>query len=674
MESVFQSLPFKDYDYIMYQLKQLQIAKGNASSCDQCKNKIRFAKKLIEDEPEHAHLTNMMLYKDCTLGSTPYLYCTILDFFLTTKAYTEDKVGVNAFDSSVDGYQVVNFYDNDFLHFIKEFNVSNDFEVEYYCAFSAGQCELPDVESVVESFNIDSWWPEKKPEHYYEPIYKNQNRERFNVLHMSDAHIQFTYEQGAEANCSQLVCGLKKSFNEELLGKDYNFTTAFALENPNSRIQDFQFSFYPDAHYDGVEYIKGDYYDFPKYRGWNFNSQPATVFGGYLTDTPEILVNNSLIDMTKLHKDLNFEFALYSGDTAEHDLQSVTAQLVKEEEVHFFKTVRSYLGNISVLPSLGNHDTYVYSRMAPMKLDFNHSYSWNSDEMVDVFINNGWVDASDEQVMKSHYAGFSHVTPRGLKIITLNSNTYYDTNTWAFLNTSNDPDLFGNWKFLVEELVESEAKGQRVWINAHVPPNGADALPIDSLIFKKILQRFAPYTIANIFYGHTHNDELIVAYSPNDSAIGANEPITNAWVIQSLTPFGQHNPAYRYYEVEDESFNIIQSHNYYTPLNETYVNGGAEPAWVYEYSARDAYDPQHEWPSDAPLNATFWDKFVVEKLKDPSNIEFNQLYSNYWYRFSPYTPNCTHPAGGNITKACYNSNYCFAANIDTLARSKCLMK
>ena len=102
------------------------------------------------------------------------------------------------------------------------------------------------------------------------------------------------------------------------------------LPTIQTRVQkDFKFSFYPDAHYDGQKYVKGEYYDFPKSRGWNFNFQPATVFGAYLSDTPEILVNNSLIEMAKMHKDKNFEFALYNGDTAEHDLQSVTVDLVK---------------------------------------------------------------------------------------------------------------------------------------------------------------------------------------------------------------------------------------------------------------------------------------------------------------------------------------------------------
>lgn len=95
MEPVFKNLPSKDYDYIMYQLKQLQIAKGNVSKCDQCKNKMRFVKKLIDEKPEKAHLTTLMMYKDCVLSTTPYMYCTIGNFFVTTKAYTDKNLTKN---------------------------------------------------------------------------------------------------------------------------------------------------------------------------------------------------------------------------------------------------------------------------------------------------------------------------------------------------------------------------------------------------------------------------------------------------------------------------------------------------------------------------------------------------------------------------------------------------
>ena len=42
---------------------------------------------------------------------------------------------------------------------------------------------------------------------------------------------------------------------------------------------------------------------FPLYRGWNFKNAPATSFGGYLTDSPAVLMNSSLISMAKMHKE-----------------------------------------------------------------------------------------------------------------------------------------------------------------------------------------------------------------------------------------------------------------------------------------------------------------------------------------------------------------------------------
>ena len=128
-------------------------------------------------------------------------------------------------------------------------------------------------------------------------------------------------------------------------------------------------------------------------------------------------------------------------------MQSVTVDLVKSEEIRTFKTMRQYLNGIPVLPSMGNHDTAPYGLLAPLRLDYNNSYRWNNDEMVDVWIGNEWFKQSEKQTMKDHYAAFSYETERGLKVITLNSNTYYQSNTWRFLNASSDPDLFGGWKF-----------------------------------------------------------------------------------------------------------------------------------------------------------------------------------------------------------------------------------
>ena len=64
-------------------------------------------------------------------------------------------------------------FDNDFLHMLKNFNVSSDLDLEYYCYFKGkGACKMPATKNVEELWGISKWWPEKKPEHYSEPKYK----------------------------------------------------------------------------------------------------------------------------------------------------------------------------------------------------------------------------------------------------------------------------------------------------------------------------------------------------------------------------------------------------------------------------------------------------------------------------------------------------------------------
>ena len=595
--------------------------------------------------------------------------CDNVDFFVTTDSRNFENHG-DDWDSGTSSGVSVNFFDNDYLQMLKNMNVSSDLDLEYYCYYKgSGACDLPETKDVDEFYGIQSWWPEKQPHHYYEPEYTN-NTERFNVLHITDFHIQLRYTLGAEANCTSNPCALPESYNAELPGVDYNFTDYYRTFNPDVSID--RLSFYPDAHYDEENnYIKGDYYDFPAYRGWNFKNVPASTFGVYKADTPEILMNNSLNEVAKFAEGNKFEFAIFTGDLVDHDKVHCSPNVTKEAEIKSFNLFKHYLKNIPVLPALGNHDTFPYGQVSPLQYDFNNSYHWNEELMADLWINNGWFDEEDRNELKSHYAGFSYVTDRGLKVIGLNSNCYYQKNLWSYIDISTNPDLFGQWEFLVNELLESEAKGQRVWIMAHIPTVDYDALPLQSRIFGKIVERFSPYTIANIFYGHSHRDQFHILYSSNSSQ-AAEDVINMSWVAQSITPYTNYNPSWRYYEVENESFNIINSYNYYTQLNKTFTNGGDEPEWQFEYSVRDLYDPDHTWPEDAPLNGTFWHNQVLTKLKDESNVEFNQLFTDIMYRYGPGAPKCKSKNGTQISDKCHDGNYCVMGNFYSDDYQKCL--
>ena len=468
VDSIYNTLPDADIDFINTHLSNL--TNYNASKCDQCKHRIRYGRSLIDENPDKAHLVGLLLFKYCIVNNKgKESKCDNVDFFVNTVSTNTEKFNDN-FDSGVTQVGLLNFQDNDFLQVLKRLNVSNDLDLEYYCYYkSKNDCKLPATPDVEELFGVSQWWPEKQSHHYFPPNYTN-NSEIFNVLHLSDVHVQLRYQLGTESNCTSDPCAVPESYNEELPGKDYNFTDYYRHFNPD--LTDFELSFYPDAHYDeNDEYVKGDYYDYPKYRGWNFQNAPATSFGAYLADSPELLMNNSFKHIALVHQDKHFEFAIFTGDVVDHLVTSCTPEYTKQEEVRSFKAMKHFFGNIPVLPALGNHETYPYGQLAPAQFDEseNSTYSWNVDEMVDLWVNNEWFDEKDADDLKSHYAGFLYVTNRGLKVIGLNSNCWYQKNLWSYPELSKNPDPFGQWSFLVDELLASERKGQRVWIMAHIP-------------------------------------------------------------------------------------------------------------------------------------------------------------------------------------------------------------
>lgn len=671
MDDVYQNLPREDSDFITYHLRQLE--KFNGTKCETCKNKVRYGQSLIQEQPDKQHLISLLLFQYCIDSNKgKELKCDNVDFFVTTNTYnSHSSVGKSA--SDYQSATSVNFYDNDFIQMLKYFNVSSDFDLEFYCFYKSSKaCPLPENVDI-EKYNFDAKWPQKKEEQYSEPQYNKTSRELFNVLHISDFHNQLRFEMASEANCTDGgLCCLPESYNEDLVDlKDYNFTDVYYDLDPSLKETGFNISFYPDAHYDpdSDEYIKGDYYDYPKYRGWKFNSQPVTTFGSYACDPPEVMLNHSLKHIGNSNSNFSYEFSLFTGDIVDHDEYHCDANTTKFAEIRSYGIMKHFLKDIPVYPTLGNHDTFPYGQLASMEysnhLNMNDSdYHWNDDLMSSLWTENGWIPEDKADHIKSHYSGFSTVTKRGLKVISLNSNCYYEKNLWAFINLETNPDSFGQWDFLINELVESESKNQRVWILAHVPTGSNNAITLHSKIFEKIVKRFSPYTIANIFYGHTHRDQFKILYDDDD------KPLNMAWISQAITPLGPANPSWRYYEVEDESFNIINTFNYYAKLNETFVNGGAEPEWQFEYNPRSFYDPEGDWPTNAPLNATFWDKYVVSNIKNSSNIDFNQKYSDTLYRLAPGTPICAN--GTTITDDCYNDNFCEIVSFNSEDFFKCV--
>ncbi|ODQ81326.1 hypothetical protein BABINDRAFT_160684 [Babjeviella inositovora NRRL Y-12698] len=493
---------------------------------------------------------------------------------------------------------------------------------DYYCHFKAGgACPLPPTPA----YDLSSWWSERPS-----ILELEQSTGFFNVAHLSDFHVELDYAVGGEANCTDSMCCTPRSRNVHTNSGQTPSTDFFH----NSSYTDFVF-------------VKGD--EIPALEVvW----QPAHEFGEYTCDTPELLLNNSLkhVRDTNQVKTLGFEFALFTGDMVDHDdLYHTTMDTTIHEEIMGFRDMKAWLGDIPVYSVLGNHDTFPYGQLAQESLGFASRFTWNDELMGDLWEESNWVPRN----VSKHYTGFSVVTRRGLKVISLNSNVWYTKNMYAYAGIASNPDSFGSLRWLIDELTESEELGQRVWLQAHIPFANVDTLPISSHLLGEIVARFSPYTIAAIFFGHTHKDQFQVQYGADKDP---GNVVNMAWISQSIAPLFTLNPSWRYYQVDSKTFSVMDSLNFYQRLNETVDGEGNEPEWQFEYSAREVYtnvefSQLKQWEKSTPLNATFW-HYVAEQIG--TNASFNQVYTNHQFRYSPATPDC-------FTGLC-DDNYCYVSS------------
>lgn len=607
-----------DSEIIRDVVGQLNATGKNKDKCTGCTDMLQIGKILAAQRPD---LVPIAFTEWCVTTKQGSNYTCSL------------KYGVSTVDDSSTGTDITNM-----LTLIDP----TGYDGQLYCNYvENGKCKRPQTPAI----DISYMWPEKTEEHTIAPL--PSFNDTFNVLHFSDFHIELNYTVGAEVNCTTttMCCSVHSSNKEKHKG-------AFLKQGHWN-------SFYDSTYNDNLTFSKGPYVDvFKESNVW----VPATSFGNYQCDSPELLINSSLNSAIKYakEKNLDVEFTIFTGDMVAHDESKyITLETAKESEERIFRDMKTNLGDIPVYAVLGNHDTYPYGQIAPEKYGFSNRFTWNEDLMGNMWQSYDWINETEADYARKHYTGYAVETKVGLKVISLNSNAWLTQNYYAFINAT-APDNFGQFEFLIDELVKSESINQRVWIIAHVPP-AVGGLPIPSNVFAQIVERFSPSTIAGIFFGHTHEDQFEVMYASSSSNSKEIENVVNnAWIAQSVTPFIGYNPSWRYYEVDRKTFSIMNSHNFYAKLNSTYDNNGDEPSWVYEYSARTAYNVT--WPLKWPLNGTYW-HHVATVMNN--SVEARQAYKNYSRRLSPHTPNCA------TSNSC-NKDYCFVTSFTVDEYSQCI--
>jgi sphingomyelin phosphodiesterase len=193
--------------------------------------------------------------------------------------------------------------------------------------------------------------------------------------------------------------------------------------------------------------------------------------------------------------------------------------------------------------------------------------------------------------------------------------------------------------------------------------DGTNPLPNPTALFYSIIRRFSPATVAGVFFGHTHEDQLQIFYDylPNSTTtkkgttyrnttmVDYSKPLTMGYIGPSITPLTGNNAGYQLYQVDAKTFEVTGIQTYIANVSE--ANSWTTPVWKFEYDTRSTYAPSYPggWPSSAPLNATFWNGITEAMLSNQSLVEIYNLYET---KSSAVTKKCT-------TKACAEQKVCY---------------
>ncbi|WFD39547.1 uncharacterized protein MJAP1_002526 [Malassezia japonica] len=513
--------------------------------------------------------------------------------------------------------------------------------LDYLCAtyISGKSCDVPKMEVLSKDF-LSSWFKGKPtaPEEVKKRSKKTGKKQDkpLRTLHVSDFHVDPRYMVGAEAKCTSGQCCRANSFNSTIWKKT-----------------DFKQGSLPKENI----------------------SQPANYWGEFTCDPPWSLIASGMQGISGLvKKDGPLDLGIFTGDLTTHDEDNhISVDLVKYAEQSLYDMFHRHMGNATMVVALGNHDSSPADFAAPSNLPDGRAdqFSWNYENVASLVKSEGWGNNSVAKKIRSHYGGYS-VSPRhGLRIIALNSDFWYKGNTFSYLNL-NKPDPSGMLRWFTDELQEAENSNERAWVVAHVPTgwDGGNSLDAPTNLFYHIVSRYT-HTIAQIFFGHTHEDQFHLFYEmSNGNATSASrkteDATAHAFLGPSLTPLSKVQPSLRIYDVDPETYEVMDYSQYFTPISEFKNLKEAGPVWHLLYKARETYSNftasqkagtyaapvklnNGVWPKSASLNASFWAALTDEMEQRPELVELHQIYQG---RNSPKSWACT-------TDDCHKAKVCY---------------
>ncbi|XP_064651922.1 sphingomyelin phosphodiesterase-like [Lineus longissimus] len=357
---------------------------------------------------------------------------------------------------------------------------------------------------------------------------------KLRILQLSDIHMDFNYQVGANAECGEPLCCTK--------GNGPAPTPA----------------------------------------------QAAGKWGDHRKcDIPYWTLENLFIH---LNKSQTFDMIYWTGDLPSHHIWDQT----REQQVYIYKNLTNlflqYFPRTPVYGTLGNHESAPVNSFPPDYVTGNRSMSWLFDEIAVSWGN--WLPKNDTMAFIKKGAYYTTLIKPGFRIISLNMNYCNNQNWWMMINTT---DPTGELQFLVETLQKAEDNKELVHIIGHIPPGSGTCLSTWSWNYHRIVNRYESTIVAQ-FFGHTHTDSFELFFDEKNvtrptsiayvgPSVTSYPDLNPGFRIHTLD--GDHK----------ETTRMVLDHETYV-MNLTEANLSGVPKWKLEYTAKDAYNLKSLLPSD----------------------------------------------------------------------------
>ncbi|CAF1539956.1 unnamed protein product, partial [Didymodactylos carnosus] len=311
-----------------------------------------------------------------------------------------------------------------------------------------------------------------------------------------------------------------------------------------------------------------------------------------------------------------FDIIYYTGDLPPHNVWNQS----RADQLYSIATITSllkkYFPNKMFYPAIGNHEA-APCNLFPTPLIKSDNISWLYTSLADHWIQLGLSEETRSSIL--YGAFYTTLVRKRLRLISLNMNYCSSENYWLFINSTDPLDQL---QWFVSWLQYAEDHNEKVHIIAHHPPRSC--LASFSWNFYKIINRYEN-TISGQFYGHTHNDEIIMFYDEIDKI----RPVSMAYVTPSLTTFSFLNPGYRIYTADGDHVNStfwILDHRTVI-MNLTATNLFNKTMFIDEYSVKNAYQMDYLFPND-------WNDLINRLLTNIDGDLMGLVYQYYTKSFA----------------------------------------